>query len=80
VSGLRIQVYILRQEVPHYCSNCLGEDRNVFIWDLSPPKKVQEEAILVYGSDAEINQIAWSKSFPEWIAISSGQKVKALKI
>jgi WD repeat-containing protein 68 len=43
------------------------------------PKPI-EEPILAYSAEAEINQLQWASSQPEWIAISYGSKMQILRV
>ena len=62
----------------HICT--AGDDQRAIIWDLSAlPKKI-EDPILAYNASAEINQLMWSHTEPDWVAIACGQKVQILRV
>ena len=54
-----------------------GDDNKALIWDVRPPKA---EAILAYEAGGPINQIQWSASHPEWIAICFDNKLEILRV
>ncbi|CAN0065965.1 unnamed protein product [Sphacelaria rigidula] len=61
-----------------------GDDCQSLIWDLSSvpssvPKAV-EDPILAYTAEEEVNQLQWSASHPEWIAISFANKMQILRV
>lgn len=60
----------------HICT--AGEDRQALIWDLSPPKPI-EDPILAYTAEGEINNLQWSVSDPQWISIVFGNKLQIRK-
>ncbi|EFA86579.1 WD40 repeat-containing protein [Heterostelium album PN500] len=62
----------------HICT--VGDDKQALIWDLSSLPKPIEDPLLTYGADAEINQLNWSSSQPDWIAIAFGQGLQILKV
>jgi WD repeat-containing protein 68 len=62
----------------HICT--AGDDAQALIWDLSSMPKPIEEPILAYSAEAEINQLQWASSQPEWIAISYGSKMQILRV
>ena len=62
----------------HVCT--AGDDKQALIWDLSRMPKPVEEPILAYNAAAEINQLQWSKTQPDWIAIAFERKMQILRI
>ncbi|KAJ5073704.1 wd repeat containing protein [Anaeramoeba ignava] len=62
----------------HICS--CGDDSQVYIWDISTIPNPIEDPFLRYFSNSPINQIEWSPSNNEWIAIASDSTVQALRI
>lgn len=62
----------------HMCT--VGDDRQALIWDLQALPEPIEEPILAYSANGEINQARWSALQPDWVAISFGDKVQALRV
>jgi len=62
----------------HICT--AGDDSQALIWDLSPMPKPIQDPILAYNAEAEINQLQWSMSQPDWIAIAFGKKLQILRV
>ncbi|PRP86320.1 hypothetical protein PROFUN_05461 [Planoprotostelium fungivorum] len=62
----------------HVCS--AGDDRQALIWDLSQLPNSIEEPALAYTAEAEINQLQWSTSQPDWISIAYGPKLQILRV
>ncbi|KAI8930052.1 WD40-repeat-containing domain protein [Entophlyctis helioformis] len=64
----------------HICTT--GEDAQALVWDISQMSTLKhiQDPLLAYTADSEINQMSWSKTSPEWIAISHGNSVQALKV
>lgn len=61
-----------------------GDDCQSLIWDLSSvpssvPKAV-EDPILAYTAEEQVNQLQWSASHPEWIAIAFANKLQILRV
>eukprot|EP00903_Cladosiphon_okamuranus_P016007 g14781.t1 len=66
----------------HICT--AGADCQSLIWDLScvpssVPKAV-EDPILAYTAEEQVNQLQWSASHPEWIAIAFANKMQILRV
>lgn len=57
-----------------------GDDKQALIWDLQSMPKAIEEPILAYAAEGEINQLNWSTSQPEWIAIAFTNKLQILRV
>lgn len=62
----------------HICT--AGDDSQALIWDLSQMPKPIEEPILAYEAEAEINQLQWSSTQPDWISIAFGSKLQILRV
>jgi len=62
----------------HICT--AGDDQQALIWDLSQLPKPIEDPILAYSAEAEVNQLQWSSSQPDWIAISFDRKMQILRV
>lgn len=43
------------------------------------PKQI-EDPILAYTAEKEINQLQWSSSQPDWIAIAFDRKMQILRV
>jgi WD repeat-containing protein 68 len=62
----------------HVCT--AGDDRQALIWDVSHLPKPVDEPILAYNAAAEINQLQWSVTQPDWIAIAFEKKLQILRV
>lgn len=65
----------------HICT--AGDDSQALIWDLSSMGNPQEpglDPILAYNAGAEINQLQWSASQPDWVAICFANKAQILRV
>lgn len=63
----------------HICT--AGDDSQALIWDLSsimssPPI----DPILAYQAEAEINNLQWSSTLPDWISIAFRDKLQILRV
>ncbi|CAD7704261.1 unnamed protein product [Ostreobium quekettii] len=70
---------------PHSsCHMCTaGDDAQALIWDLSAIGKPMERSldpILSYSAGAEVMQLQWSTTRPDWIAICFGHKAQILRV
>ncbi|TPX37650.1 hypothetical protein SmJEL517_g00773 [Synchytrium microbalum] len=58
-----------------------GDDSQALVWDVSKSKqRVLRDPLLAYTADAEINQLAWNTAQPDFVSISFGSTIQALKI
>jgi len=62
----------------HICT--AGDDKQAYIWDLTSMPKPIEDPILAYGAEAEINQLQWSLTQPDWISIAFANKMQILRV
>jgi len=62
----------------HICS--AGDDKQALIWDLSILPKPVEDPILAYTAEGEINQLQWSSSQSDWIAIAFNSQIQILRV
>ncbi|CAB02116.2 WD_REPEATS_REGION domain-containing protein [Caenorhabditis elegans] len=62
----------------HICT--AGDDYQALIWDVHEMPKPINDPILAYRAQAEVNQIHWSSSFPDWISICSDNKLEILRV
>ncbi|MBA0812957.1 hypothetical protein Gohar_026861, partial [Gossypium harknessii] len=65
----------------HICT--AGDDFQALIWDLSSMSQPVEgglDPILAYTAGAEIEQLQWSSSQPDWVAIAFSTKLQILRI
>jgi WD repeat-containing protein 68 len=62
----------------HLCT--ASDDKQAYIWDLSTMPKPIEDPILAYSAESEVNQLQWSSSQPDWIAITFGSKMQILRV
>lgn len=63
----------------HICT--AGDDSQALIWDIGQmsPRAI-EEPILAYTAGAEINQVHWSQTQTDWIAICFGRNLELLRV
>ncbi|GKV08540.1 hypothetical protein SLEP1_g20155 [Rubroshorea leprosula] len=65
----------------HICT--AGDDSQALIWDLSSMGQPVEgglDPILAYTAGAEIEQLQWSSSQPDWVAIAFSSKLQILRL
>ncbi|KAI3409154.1 WD_REPEATS_REGION domain-containing protein [Psidium guajava] len=65
----------------HICT--AGDDSQALIWDLSSMGQPVEgglDPILAYTAGAEIEQLQWSSSQPDWVAIAFSSKLQILRV
>ena len=65
----------------HICT--AGDDSQALIWDLSTMTQPAEgglDPILAYTAGAEINQLQWSSTQPDWVAIAFADKLQILRV
>jgi WD repeat-containing protein 68 len=62
----------------HICT--AGDDNQALIWDLSTMPRRVEEPILAYYAESEVNQLQWSKTQPDWVAICFDKKLQILRV
>mmetsp|Transcript_57214 Transcript_57214/g.134676 ORF Transcript_57214/g.134676 Transcript_57214/m.134676 type:complete len:335 (-) Transcript_57214:228-1232(-) len=67
---------------PHsHCHICTaGDDAQALIWDLQALPRPVEDPILAYKAGAEVNQLQWSSSQPDWVAIGFGSCMQILRV
>jgi WD repeat-containing protein 68 len=67
---------------PHSASHICtaGDDYQALIWDLAALPKPVEDPILAYTAEAEINQLVWSPSMPDWVTIAFDTKMQLLRV
>lgn len=67
---------------PHSSAHIVsgGDDCQALIWDLSTMPNPVTEPILAYTAEAEINQLQWAASQPEWVAISFNKTLQILRV
>jgi WD repeat-containing protein 68 len=65
----------------HICT--AGDDSQALIWDLSSMSQPSDggiDPILAYGAGAEISQLQWSATQPDWIGIAFGKSLQILRV
>jgi len=65
----------------HICT--AGDDSQALIWDLSPMSQPADgglDPILAYTAGNEINQLQWSSTQPDWVAIAFASKLQILRV
>eukprot|EP00232_Nephroselmis_pyriformis_P011486 CAMPEP_0182885444 /NCGR_PEP_ID=MMETSP0034_2-20130328/19604_1 /TAXON_ID=156128 /ORGANISM="Nephroselmis pyriformis, Strain CCMP717" /LENGTH=336 /DNA_ID=CAMNT_0025018711 /DNA_START=13 /DNA_END=1023 /DNA_ORIENTATION=+ len=65
----------------HICT--AGDDSQALIWDLSSMTQPLDgglDPILAYNATAEINQLQWSATQPDWVAIAFGGRLQVLRV
>eukprot|EP00250_Pteridium_aquilinum_P003193 c13513_g1_i1 orf=193-1215(-) len=70
---------------PHsHCHICTaGDDSQALIWDLSSISQPVDgglDPILAYTAGAEVNQLQWSSTQPDWVAIAFSSKLQILRV
>ncbi len=84
--GHHIQHVIFVQQVSTkiffnlYYFFCIGDDRQALIWDIQQMPKAIEDPILAYTAEGEINQVQWSTTQPDWIAICFNNSLEILRV
>ncbi|VDP20134.1 unnamed protein product [Schistosoma margrebowiei] len=62
----------------HLCT--ASEDCQALIWDIQSMPRAIEDPILAYTAAGEINQIQWSSTQPDWIAICYNNSLEILRV
>lgn len=65
----------------HICT--AGDDSQALIWDLTQMSKSKlrvEDPILAYNAEAEVNNLQWSRSQPDWVSIAFANKLQILRV
>lgn len=57
-----------------------ADDEQAVIWDVQSIPKKTPKPILAYGAGGPINQVQWSSTRPNWIAISYDDNVELLRV
>jgi DDB1- and CUL4-associated factor 7 len=58
----------------------VGDDRQALIWDIQQMPRAIEDPILAYTAEGEINQVQWSTTQPDWIAICFNNFLEILRV
>jgi WD repeat-containing protein 68 len=67
-------------EVKTKIEDYLGDDRQALIWDIQQMPRAIEDPILAYTAEGEINQVQWSTTQPDWIAICFNNFLEILRV
>lgn len=59
---------------------CPADDHQALIWDIQSMPRAIEDPILAYTAAGEINQIQWSSTQPDWIAICYNNCLEILRV
>jgi hypothetical protein len=62
------------------CAVCAADDHQALIWDIQQMPRAIEDPILAYTAAGEINQIQWSSTQPDWIAICYNNCLEILRV
>ncbi|KDD75065.1 hypothetical protein H632_c893p0, partial [Helicosporidium sp. ATCC 50920] len=68
----------------HVCT--AGDDCQALIWDLKPlsatavPLEASLDPIMAYNAGAEVHQLHWSSSQPDWVAVAFNNKAQILQV
>ncbi|GAB1602815.1 DDB1- and CUL4-associated factor 7 [Argonauta hians] len=62
----------------HICT--AADDHQALIWDIQQMPRAIEDPILAYTAAGEINQIQWSSTQPDWIAICYNNCLEILRV
>lgn len=57
-----------------------ADDHQALIWDIQPMPQPIEVPILAYAAEGEINQVQWSSTQSDWIAICYRDNVEILRV
>ena len=58
----------------------VADDHQALIWDIQQMPRAIEDPILAYTAGGEINQIQWSSTQPDWIAICYNSCLEILRV
>lgn len=76
----RRYVHVLDIKIHDINNFLVADDNQALIWDLQHMSRTIEDPILAYKAEAEINQIQWSISQPDWIAICYNKSLEILRV
>ena len=62
----------------HICT--ASDDHQALIWDIQQIPRAIEDPILAYTAEGEINQVQWSCTQPDWIAICYNNFLEILRV
>lgn len=62
----------------HICTS--SDDCQALIWDISGMPKPITDPLLAYNAEDHINQLQWSASHSEWVAIAFNRKMQILRV
>lgn len=62
------------------CLCFVADDHQALIWDIQQMSRAIEDPILAYTAGGEINQIQWSSTQPDWIAICYNSCLEILRV
>mmetsp|Transcript_30750 Transcript_30750/g.71095 ORF Transcript_30750/g.71095 Transcript_30750/m.71095 type:complete len:341 (+) Transcript_30750:128-1150(+) len=62
----------------HICT--CSDDNQALIWDLKSMPKPIDDPILAYNAEDHVNQLQWSSSQPDWVAIAFNRKMQILRV
>ena len=83
---------MLKQQIPRSCVLThitflfnisfllVADDHQALIWDIQQMPRAIEDPILAYTAAGEINQIQWSSTQPDWIAICYNNCLEILRV
>ena len=60
--------------------SAIADDHQALIWDIQSMPRAIEDPILAYTAAGEINQIQWSSTQPDWIAICYNNCLEILRV
>lgn len=78
--GLSLSELFVVQFVSMDDDVCTADDRQALIWDIQQMPRAIEDPILAYTAAGEINQIQWSSTQPDWIAICYNNCLEILRV
>ena len=64
----------------YFSLSSIGDDKQALIWDIQQMPKTIEDPILAYTAEGEINQVQWSTTQPDWIAICFNNSLEILRV
>lgn len=57
-----------------------SDDKNAFIWDLTTMPQPIKDPLLTFPTDNPINNLQWSATRPDWMALGTGSQVQVLRV
>ena len=72
--------FVFHASIDTYMFMITADDHQALIWDIQQMPRAIEDPILAYTAGGEINQIQWSSTQPDWIAICYNNCLEILRV